>query len=532
MEKKLTLIIADDEQFICGMLSRIIEFEMLGIKHVGTAYDGEMLLSMIDELRPDIVVTDIYMPKIDGLEVIRQSKERGYNCRFIIISGYRQFEYAYNALKYEVEDYILKPVEKGELNDILKKVSVHIRQKESGEPDHNDRNAIRAYLVEKAIDEELRKKPLPLEEMNQIYNTHFETGYYRMLNLKLDYSRDVRQINEDAYSVLKKLENLVVKQFDGICFDVLTAIKHDGCIILLNYEAARDNEIKNRIYVLFTEGKNIVDLFQGLNLTICVGTAVKDPGLIYETRRGCRRAKWIRMAYGINKVIFEESVEDQSVDSFLDTLKELEARLEKAFSTLNVEECRTGILEFFTLPLSVLCCTESMMFMRRIIRTFCNINKDILDDSMDTEAMVKQMNTALHLQVTFRGYRDELIVLMTELIERLQKNIKNKNSKPVRQVCAYIERNYGEKINLESMAELVDLNPVYFSNLFKKETGQNFTEYVTDYRMKAAKKLLKDSNKNINEIAYELGYPDARYFSKLFKKNVGVKPTEYRKIYG
>lgn len=532
MEKELTLIIADDEQFICGMLSRIIQFEELGIRHVGTAYDGEMLLNMIDEFRPDIVVTDIYMPKIDGLEVIRQSKERGYRCRFIIISGYRQFEYAYNALKYEVEDYILKPVEKGELNDILKKVSTHIRQKEAGEPNQNDSNAIRTYFVEKAIEGELKEKPIPLDEMNRIYHTHFDRGFFRMFNLKLDYSRDVRQINEDAYSVLKKLENLVMKQFDGICFDILTAIKHDGVIVLLNYEAARDNEIKNGIYVLFTQGKNITDLFQGLNLTVCVGEVVKDPCLIYETKSGCRRAKWIRMAYGINRVIFEETVENQSVDCFRETLKELEGRLEKAFVTLNVEDCRKGLLEFFSLPPAVLCCTESMMFMRRIIRTFCEINKDILDENMDTDVLVKQMNTALHLQSTFRGYRDELITLMTELLERLQENIRNKNSKPVRQVCAYIERNYGEKINLETMAELVNLNPVYFSNLFKKETGKNFTEYVTDYRLKVAKKLLKDSSKNINEIADELGYPDARYFSKLFKKGVGVKPTEYRKIYG
>ena len=110
--------------------------------------------------------------------------------------------------------------------------------------------------------------------------------------------------------------------------------------------------------------------------------------------------------------------------------------------------------------------------------------------------------------------------------------MREKNAKPILRAFAYIEQHYAEPITLNTIAELVQLNPIYFSSLFKRETGKNFTEYLTEYRVKIAKEMLRSTNKNVNEIADALGYADARYFSKVFKKEVGVKPTDYRKIYG
>ena len=116
------VLIADDEPDVCRLIGHLIEWDLNGLVSAGTAENGSVCLKRIREERPDIVITDIRMPGMDGLELIRQVKEEGFTCRFVIISGYQQFEYARRALRYDVEDYLLKPVGKRELNDCLKRI--------------------------------------------------------------------------------------------------------------------------------------------------------------------------------------------------------------------------------------------------------------------------------------------------------------------------------------------------------------------------------------------------------------------------
>lgn len=117
-------------------------------------------------------------------------------------------------------------------------------------------------------------------------------------------------------------------------------------------------------------------------------------------------------------------------------------------------------------------------------------------------------------------------------LEKFNQEIENQNTKPVRIAVKYIEEHYQETIKMEDIASLIGLNPSYFSNVFKKTTRSNFTDYLINFRMEKAKELLRISSLSIQEIAQETGYTDTRYFSKLFKKAVGIKPTEYRRIYG
>jgi two-component system response regulator YesN len=124
---KLKVIIADDEHRICQMLARFIDCEGLNLEIIDMAYDGEELLNKIRTGNPDIVITDICMPKESGMDVIRQAVQMGLTCKFIIISGFRQFDYAYTALKYDVSDYLLKPVDKNELNTALGKIAWQLR---------------------------------------------------------------------------------------------------------------------------------------------------------------------------------------------------------------------------------------------------------------------------------------------------------------------------------------------------------------------------------------------------------------------
>lgn len=530
MERRIKLIIADDEPFICGMLEKLIDFDAIGLELAGCANDGETLLAKIEELKPDIVLTDISMPKMDGLEVIRITREKEIVCRFIIISGYRQFEYAYNALKYDVDDYILKPVEGQELNRVLLKLCSGICHSDLLQ-EEQEISGLYSYLIEKAPHEELKSDALSLNEINQRFRTTFQNGWYRFLFLKLDFTRDKKQMTEDVSSVVNKLHDLTKSSFADICYDVVISDKQDGVMFLLNYAQEQDKEVRGQIHTVFVEAKNVSDLFQGFNLTLCVGLAVDRTSRIEEAKRSCRRASWLRMHYGLNRIIYSEQVEEGNVADFSARFKEIRDNLERSFVALDVELMQEQIDLFFNHPMPILCSTDSMQFIRDMETRFSEIYGKVMKE-INPDVIRKKIARQLHIQTDFKSYQEELAAQLKSCMEEMTWVAGEKNVKPIRQVYAYIERHYAEHMSLESVAALVNLNPVYFSNLFKKESGQNFTEYLTSYRMNKAKEFLRDGNMNINEIADALGYADARYFSKVFKKEVGVKPTDYRKIYG
>ncbi len=530
MNNKLKLIIADDEPWICKLLSQIIDFESLSIELIAMVYDGEQLLNLINEQEPDIVITDICMPKLEGLEVIRRVRNSGSKCCFVIITGYRQFEYAYEALKYDVGDYILKPVDEKELNETLKKIADNLNQEKSGELPGGNNSSIRAYLLNRAI-HQISEEKITLEEINRLYSTNFREGMFRVILVKLDYYNDVHVINEEVSSILKKISEIILKQYEEFCADIVIQNKDVGVMALLNYQPKHDDEIIDRFNDLLEQVKNITNIFKGLNATLCVGGAVNDPYQIVTSKNQVFKAEWCRMAIGANKVIFGEEKREKMIN-LEGKLKELDAKIKRAFEILDTDSFKAGMEEFFSFPVQLLCSYEAMMFAYRVKDMYFEINEDLISDYTDPDALILEITKTLHLSVTFEKYKRVFLDSFISSMKQITENIDKQNTMPIRKAFAYVEENYGKRINLEDVAKVVNLNPVYFSRLFKSETGKNFTEYVTEYRIKIARELLKSSDKNISEIAYELGYNDSRYFSRLFKKAVGVKPTEYRKIYG
>lgn len=531
MMSPIKLIIADDEPFICGMLEKLIDFSALELQLLECVHDGLTLESRIELLHPDIVLTDISMPKQDGLDVIRKTREKGIDCRFVIISGYRQFEYAYNALKYDVDDYLLKPVEKTELNRVLHKICDEIRQISQGD---GDQEMVRqhSYLIEQGVHKELRNDALSLREINKAFRTNFRAGVFRMVKMKLDFTRSERQRMEDVSSVINKLRNIGCQCLQTCCLEVIYSEHQDRIWFLLNYDRTQEQQIKKCIGDVYARAKHIVDLFHGFNLTLCVGVQVDRLCFAEVAKNSCQRASWIRMYYGINRVIFAENVEDVPIGGFQTYLNGIQENLEKAYNAMDVESMRQQFKQFFLLPMPVLCGTEAMDFIRATIRYLCERYGQVTKDGNGATSAQQEIYTEIGRQISFPDYEKSLTNQVEKYMLEMAEFVRDKNAKPVLRACAYIESHYAEHITLETMAGLVNLNPIYFSNLFKKEVGQSFTEYLTGYRMKIAKELLRGTDRNINEIADSLGYTDARYFSKVFKKEVGIKPTDYRKIYG
>lgn len=172
MAEDKTVLIADDEQLICELLKRIIEWDTLGLKLAGEVYNGRALYEEILEKKPDIVITDISMPEMDGIELIGRIRQKGIPCHFVIVSGYRQFEYAHTALRYDVEDYILKPVDTAELNNALNKLVKKIEDKDDESiesPDAGQEKLLLKRFFLNNVISQLAQSPLTIQAIKEEY---------------------------------------------------------------------------------------------------------------------------------------------------------------------------------------------------------------------------------------------------------------------------------------------------------------------------------------------------------------------------
>lgn len=527
---KQKIIIADDEVLICGMLMKLIRFDELGLELAGTANDGETLLKQILELCPDIVVTDISMPKLDGLEVIRRVRELGIRCEFVVISGYRQFDYAYNALKYNVSDYILKPVEAKELNAALERLCNSIRN--CAPAKDSERDTLRKYALENGPREEFRNPAMTMEEINRTYRLNFAEGSFRYGKFRLVLDTRKNQEIEDITSIIYRTESILRAHLEGLCYDILTSRKQEGVLFALNFNTSDSAAARKGLEDAFEDVKNVTDRFQGMSVNLCVGKEVSRLSELEESKSLSRYAAWHRMRVGAGKAIFYEDIPESNAAGFEKDISILEKEMDRALVAMDVDRMRKAIRDLFALPSKVLLCQEFMFRIRKWRLRFVEECEKLSREKGSADRYYNQISGALHRAMNFSEYQEALCESVCQVMEEVSELIEGKSTRPVRIACAYIEQHYGEKLSLEEVAGVVNLNPVYFCSLFKKSTGKNYTEYLTEFKIRKAKEMLKNTDANINEIAEKLGFADSRYFSKLFKKEVGVKPTDFRKIYG
>lgn len=531
----IRIIIADDEQNICEMLRRLIRFDELGIQLVHMSSDGEDLRKAIVEYCPEIVITDIHMPVMDGLEVIRWCNENGYQTSFIVLSGYHQFEYAYNALKYKVNDYLLKPVNEEELNETLLRIVEKIREGINPKDNAAYIRSLHDYFIRSVTHDidggnQNTSAFQNIDGLNREFMLNLKPGLFRFVYLSVDDRRMEKTEDEQMNSVVEKLQDMAKKRLARHCSEYMSWEQRRGLKCFLNYAVDHGKDLERELKTLYEEARALVDLFSGMHVTMCIGKAVENPSEIPLAEKCTWSTLFSRFGIGTNRMIWYEQLQDMNLE---ERIKEWTNRIQHAWDVLDEDGFRQVVLDIFSVPKSVESAKKFASFVREIdhVVDLCRENfcrKTGLELSEDKGEARPYLCDANCLE----EYRDAIIRVYGLQIRECAELVDKKNLKPIRLACSYVEEHYNEPIKLEDMAEVVNLNPAYFSTLFVKKTGQNFTEYVTLFRLKKACDLLSHSDMNINEIADSLGFPDARYFSKLFRKKMGLKPTEYRRIYG
>lgn len=525
-------VIADDEPKVCQLIRMLGDWEKFGIEIVKVCYDGEELLRVIEEEQPDIVVTDIRMPIYDGLEIIRRTKEMGLGTAFVIISGYRHFEYAHSAIQYGVADYLLKPIEEETLNLTLQKVCGKLesgnRQKEQETLLNNLMNRSRTQQVERFLQDVWEQKVSKRgpEEIKERYGVDFADGQFQVFVIIAD---QVELLQPDSLSAEKVMEGIARIFGSQAC--IFTGVDVDGICGILQYPDGQE-EVKRGLYSLFNEIKSFTDIYGDFRLVFGTAGPAGTPVRLEECLREAERYARARLILGWDRIIdklpsyLEERIQ---ADDLLNAGRK--KSFYNALETFQKEElyrwfCDTAEI----MEKSVHALTPECPFqVRDILLKEYRERREQLDvrEAPEAEVLLRQTEHAGDIGQMMKQLADAYQMLVTGYLEQKE----SRESRPVLVAKQYIGEHFAESILLEDVAAAVNFSPVYFSGLFKKYTGQGFGEYVTEVRIREAKRLLRETSESIAEIAGKVGYQDSKYFRKLFKKVTGMKPSDFRRLY-
>ena len=540
----LKIFLAEDEVIVRETIKRMIPWEDLGFELVGEAADGEMALPLLLRQKPDLLITDIKMPFMDGLTLAKVAKKEIPGLKVVILSGYDDFNYAKQAINIGVEDYLLKPITKNALIERLTEIRSRYEhektQKEYYEKFHREmqayeKNSSRDFfeaLVSGSMDMmEIyrRSEKLGLDIVAEAYNVLIFT-----MNCEEDFSGQREGYSEWEAESLELLEEFFSENTSAMLFRC--NIFSYGVLIKGQKETIGEN---TRSCV--SEIQRILDRKeQKRQWFVAAGEPVERLSQIQKSYYSASRAFSQRYLYDENILYYDEmaSMEKKNVTEDDSTyLQKVDVNalnpviLQKFLSNGLLEETENFVKDYFYAigqePL------ESLVF-----RNYVTLNvrfsvmsflKEIGCDTRtleqeDTKDVLSESSKSLENAI---AYAEKII---SQAIALRDQNSGNKNRSILKTAVDFIDSHYMEEdMSLNKAANAANVSANHFSALFSQNMGQTFIEYLTNLRMNKAKEYLRCTSMRSSEIAGEIGYKDAHYFSYLFKKTQGMTPSDYRK---
>ncbi len=525
------VLLCDDEIHVCQLVQYLVEWDALGLELVGTAHSGVEALEMLAAHRPHIVISDIRMPGYSGIDLMEQARERGFHCRFVLISGYREFEYAQKAIQLGVTDYVVKPIQKNELTHALRKAIAELAElsadaAESGTPDsaraEHDRERLLADWQGGALDD----AGLTRAQLAQRYAVDLSGACGALAWHLMCYGA----FSEQTQRLLEGKVCAYLEEQAGAWFREHVLLRQENGLLLL---CASDTAQEMPGLRLMRDGcRAVLSICSGWD--IALGAAfLRDEEPFHRLFARAESAAYERL-FDPEHAIHKEPL-TLRCDADFHAVIDFDAcgRLSAAMQILDSVTVRAEIESGFSALAQSSTADAAAVFgyagwvigtMNHALSAF-DIGADVTRylDRAVLERELHYVPDALRI-----GRR--LGEAAAAQIETVREAVRSAENRPVRQVKELVAAHYMEPLSLNDVAAAVDLNPVYLSVLFKKETGTNFKDYLTGVRIETAKTLLREGESMLTA-AEKVGYKDAKYFSKLFTRVVGVNPTQYKKLY-
>lgn len=537
MQERFRVMLVDDEIFVVSLIQNLIDWEQFGMVVAGTADNGFDALEAVPVLQPDIIIVDVRMPGYDGITFMQKVREINNKVKFIVISGHKRFEYAKSAMQYHVEDYLLKPINKKELEPILLKLKNKLEQERQQEEvlvtmDSQlgvSKKKVRDYLLEELMAGKTQVLSASLPELNKMYLTDFKNGSFLIAIVKLD-ALDMALDTAFSDNMLARISELFWERLNDLCNDILIKERDGSVLLLLNFTEDMRKEMLLSIEELLFHVQEILIKYEKLSITVGVEEGFASLSDFLKHYAKAQKCIDSRIVLGTGKLITPSMQEEDPGVQQIIFSDESKKSLTDALKSFRSDKIKLQILEAFSRAdeykhQNTLVYQETLYF---IHERFYEYLKQIDLYKEEYRELKRELNAGLTWVCTKRQMANALISHIDSYIEEYTEEGKEGENPAVRIAKKYISENYQNSISLALVAEAVNLNSVYFSLLFKREVGINFLDYLNQYRIEVAKKLLKDIRYQINEVAGLAGFQDARYFSKIFKRTIGVTPKEYR----
>lgn len=536
MPEPIKVFLVEDEIIIRNGIKKSIHWEKEGYQFVGEASDGELAYAAILKEKPDILITDIKMPFMDGLELSSLVKKELPDIKIIILSGYDEFEYAKAAIRIGVTEYLLKPISAAKLIEILGEVSQSIRQEQE------EKKLLAQYSEETKETREHEKLKLfswlvmgdvsmgEAVEAGKRYDINLSAPCYKILLFKILSGLENRGHSNEMVQACEQVENGASAE-DGI-YTFQRGV--DGWAFLLTGED--EIQIEELCKTFCGELHQIMKGFPEFEYFGGVGSAIFRLRNLNQSFREAEKAFAARFMMEPNQILSMEEAsgmqesKDIETKGFVQIGKSREI-LERFLNNGTMEEVETFAeaymerLKSDTLK-STLVRQYVVLDIYMVIMSFCE-KFSITDIKLKKE--VEELQQAIQRLHSLPEIQKYLAALLFDAIELRDMVSERRYSDIIVAAQKMIDESYmSEEISLNTVAVGVGMSPSYFSSIFRKEAGKTFIEYLTEVRVEKAKELLMCSSMKTSEIGFEVGYKDPHYFSYIFKKVQGCSPKEYR----
>lgn len=503
------ILLAEDEPLFRKGLAKMIAGSGTNWNVCGEAENGQEAERMIAELLPDLVITDIRMPLMDGLELLKRVKAKFPEIEFIVVTGFQDFHYAQAALRYGAFDLLVKPCSKQDIYHVLDKVDVLVlekqarRRKEASEHQLLLENTLRSIFLRFPY----RTEVVP--ELEQVLHS------CKLILLQITdfFPADKQYTKRDVPLLQFAVLNIISELLDGHGFEGHLLLIQSGQFALFLQHSAEES-------AFCTAASETVQHLLGLTVTS------HDAGLIH----------------GLSKLadMYEAIIAEAKIAQITDRYSTGESiPINRARQRLIGVQIGAFILAGQSNALN--------QYLQELMKEICEMDSDAwkiealslsfvlqdmarkqLEQDPDPQALTERINK-LHecriideIEVWMKAETDRFLNTFYEWQSKYSKNAVSK-------AIHYIEDHYSEQLSLQQVASQVYLNATYFSHLFKKETGRSFVNFLIQLRMEKAKQLLANTDMNVTEVSGMIGYDLPNYFAKLFKQSTGFSPKEYRK---
>lgn len=542
------LILVDDEEDVREGVVREVDWEAIGFEVIEKAENGREALEMVERLQPDVVVTDIQMPFMNGLQLAEAIRERFPTIKLIILTGHDEFEYAQRAIKLHIDEYVLKPFSAQELINALLKVKGQIQEEVAHR--ENVQLLMEHYRKSMPVLKEnflatLMNRKLPREEVYEkaanygiemsgksfvaavmsidgvlIPEEELENRGELSKSVSLKYSPDQAL---KYFALLNITEEIVDKHRLGLVF------MHNDQVVVLSVRESENREtaLLESMKVL-EEVRQNVEKYLKFTLTVGIGTVMKDVTKISYSYEDAVLALDYRLILGNNRIISIDDVEMRSVEKVrFDDVKE--HALTRCIKVGTSQEIRETMDELFQGIEGAVSVKDYQIYLLEILTCILKAAKDSnlnVDEVFgDNFIPFTEINKFTSLEEAKHWLAELCASMMNHIATDRQYTYKNL----VEMAKEYTKNHYHEgDITINKVCGHLHISAGYFSSIFKKETKMTFVNYLNHIRMEAAKEMLRSTDMKALEIAEKVGYADANYFSFSFRKNVGVSPKEYR----